>query len=184
MPYKLRDFTSRTRALVLQRAIDLVNNKGVLILDHDADHAQAHVQNNRGSIYHVEIRFKDKDVAFTHCDCPYRGVGICKHTAASLLQLLVDQGLTTSAIKADEYHFNDADVNEENEDDNVLKELINEINADKYFDLFQFLASQDREQLLGFIGHYLEESEDIRLVVMAYLWYKSEKQTSTKDFLS
>ena len=73
---------------------------------------------------------------------------------------------------------------EENEEDVVLKELITEINNDKYFDLFQFLASQDREQLLGFIGHYLEESEDIRLVVMAYLWYKSDKSSPTKDFLS
>lgn len=184
MPYKLRDFTKRTRALVLQRAIDLVANQGVKLLDHDDDHAQCHVQNNRGGIYHVEIRFKDKDVVFTHCDCPYRGVGLCKHTAAGLLQLLVNTGFDLATFKADEYHFNDADIEEENEEDIVLKELINEINADKYFDLFQFLASQDREQLLGFIGHYLEESEDIRLVVMAYLWYKSEKQTQTKDFLS
>ena len=83
-----------------------------------------------------------------------------------------------------DFNGTNADVNEENEEDNVLKELINEINADKTFDLFQFLASQDREQLLGFIGHYLEESEDIRLVVMAYLWYKSERQTPTRDFLS
>lgn len=184
MPYKLRDFTKRTRALVLQRAIDLVSNQGVLILDHDADHAQCHVQNNRGGIYHVEIRFKDTDVVFTHCDCPYRGVGICKHTAAGLLQLLVNTGFDALAIGAHEYHFNDADVDEENEEDIALKELINEINADKYFDLFQFLASQDRDQLLGFIGHYLEESEDIRLVVMAYLWYKSEKQSQPKEFLS
>jgi len=184
MPFKLRDFTQRTRALVLQRAVDLVNNNGVNLLDHDEDHAQCHVQNNRGGIYHVEIRFKDKQVVFTHCDCPYRGVGICKHTAASLLQLLVNTGFSPSALRADEFHFNDADVDEENEDDHVLKELINEINADKFFDLFQFLASQDREQLLGFIGHYLEESEDIRLVVMAYLWYKSSAQAPTKDFLS
>ncbi|NTW95511.1 MAG: hypothetical protein HGB31_02705 [Erysipelotrichaceae bacterium] len=184
MPFKLRNFTDRTRALVLQRAIDLVNNQSVLILDHDQDHAQCHVQNNRGGIYHVEIRFKDEDVVFTHCDCPYRGVGICKHTAAGLLQLLMKEGFETTSFRTDEFHFNDADVNEENEEDVVLKELIKEINDDKYFDLFQFLSSQDREQLLGFIGHYLEESEDIRLVVMAYLWYKSERVATTKDFLS
>lgn len=184
MPFKLRNFTARTRALVLQRAVELVDNHGVLLLDHDDDHAQSHVQNNRGGIYHVEIRFRDEEVVFTHCDCPYRGVGLCKHTAASLLQLLVVQGFDPKAIKASEFHFNDADIDEENEEDLVLKELITEINNDKYFDLFQFLASQDREQLLGFIGHYLEESEDIRLVVMAYLWYKGERQTQAKDFLS
>ncbi len=184
MPFKIRTFTTRTRALVLQRAIDLVNNQNVYILDHDEDHAQCHVQNNRGGIYHVEIRFKGDDVVFTHCDCPYRGVGICKHTAASILQILVKKGIEPSTINPSEFHFNDADIDEENEDDLVLKELITEINNDKYFDLFQFLSSQDREQLLGFIGHYLEESEDIRLVVMAYLWYKSERQPQTKDFLS
>lgn len=184
MPYTLRDFTRRTRALVLQRAIDIVQNKGVLVLDHDQDHAQCHVQNNRGGIYHVEIRFKEDQVVFTHCDCPYRGVGICKHTAASILQLLVNDGFKPVSIKASEYLFNDADVDEDNEEDNALKELINEINSDKGFDLFQFLANQDHEQLLGFIGHYLEESEDIRLVIMAYLWYKSQQATPNKDFLS
>jgi uncharacterized Zn finger protein len=183
MPYKPRDFTSRTRALVLQRAIDIVRNRGVLVLDHDDDHAQCHVQNNQGGIYHVEIRYKNNEIAFTHCDCPYRGVGICKHTAASILQLLVNDGFKPQLIDDSEYRFNDADVEEENDEDNRLRELIQEINDDHGFDLFQFLASRDKEELLGFVGHYLEESEDIRLVVMAYLWYKQESKTE-KPFLS
>ena len=184
MPFKLRNFTAYTRALVLQRAVDLVNHQSVLLLDHDVDHAQAHVQNNHGGIYHIEIRFNDEEVVFTHCDCPYRGVGLCKHTAASLLQLLMIQGFNPAQLQSHEFHFNDADIEDENEEDLFLKELITEINNDKYFDLFQFLGSQDREQLLSFIGHYLEESEDIRLVVMAYLWYKGNHQLPTKDFLS
>ena len=86
-------------------------------------------------------------------------------------------------IEDSEYLFNDADVEEENDEDNKLRELIQEINDDHNFDLFQFLASRDQEELLGFVGHYLEESEDIRLVVMAYLWYKQEAKAE-KPFLS
>ena len=183
MPYTLRDFTRRCKATVLQRAIDIVRNRGVLVLDHDDDHAQCHVQNNQGGIYHVEIRYKNAEVAFTHCDCPYRGVGICKHTAASLLQLLVNEGFKATMIDDSEFLHNDADVEEENDDDHRLRELIQAINDDPGFDLFQFLASRDKEELLGFVGHYLEESEDIRLVVMAYLWYKQETKAD-KPFLS
>jgi hypothetical protein len=126
MPYKPRDFTARTRATVLQRAIDIVRNRGVFVLDHDDDHAQCHVQNNQGGIYHVEIRYKNREVAFTHCDCPYRGVGLCKHTAASILQLLVNDGFKPLMIDDSEFITNDADVEEENEDDNKLRELIQE----------------------------------------------------------
>jgi hypothetical protein len=184
MPYKLREFTQRTRALVLQRAIDIISNQGVHCTHQDTDHASFHVVNQRDGYYHVEVRFKQEDVVFTHCDCPYRGVGICKHTAAALLDLLVKEGFDVSTIKKKEFIYNDSQVTEESDIDDEMKELINELAEDKYFDLFTFLGQQDQQQLLGFIGHYLEESEDIRLVIMAYIWYKSQKESKSPPFLS
>lgn len=184
MPYKLRDFTQRTRALVLQRAIELIANQGVSCTHQDSDHASFHVVNQRDGYYHVEVRFKQDDVVFTHCDCPYRGVGLCKHTAAALLDLMVKDGFDVSTITKKEYIYNDANVLEDDEVNDEIKELINELAEDKFFDLFTFLGQQDQQHLLGFIGHYLEESEDIRLVIMAYIWYKAQKESKSPVFFS
>ena len=46
------------------------------------------------------------------------------------------------------------------------------------------LEKQNKEDLMTFIIKYLEESEDIRLVVMAYLWYKNAEVNQHYDKLS
>lgn len=182
MAYPIRDFTSRIRALVLKRSIDLVEQAKVKVIDQDSEHAQFHVENNRDSYYHVEVRLNRGDVTFTHCDCPYRGVGLCKHTGAALLHLLVEDGFHPNEFEADDFHFEDSEVVDVDANEETFHKLIKEISVDHDFELVKFLSSQPKEQLLTFMLKYLEESEDIRLVVMAYLWYKS--QNPKPPFLS
>lgn len=184
MAYKLREFTQRTRALVLKRALDLVQQAKIKEIEHDEDHAHYHVENQRGGYYRVEIRLKDAQVAFTHCECPYRGVGLCKHTAAVLLDLIQKEGVNIQELSASDFIFEDSDVVEENNYDSTLRVLIKEISQDPKFDLVRFLSSQDQADLMAFIMKYLEESEDIRLVVMAYLWYKNVEGSARYGHLS
>ncbi len=182
MAYPIRLFTQRMRALVLKRSIDLVQNKKVELLDHDHEHAQFHVENQKDGYYHVEVRLLDNQVAFTHCDCPYRGVGLCKHTGAALLQLIVNDGFDINELTDLDFKLEDSDVIDLEAMEENVKAIIKEISQDSGFELVEFLSSQDKPQLLTFILKYLEESEDIRLVIMAYLWYKS--QNPKPPFLS
>ncbi len=176
MAYPIRLFTQRIRSLVLNRSIDLVLNKKVKLLDHDDEHAQFHVENQKDGYYHVEVRLNDKQVTFTHCDCPYRGVGLCKHTGAALLQLLVNDGFDIAKLTDLDFKLDDSEVIEFEAMEDNIRSMIKEISQDGDFNLVQFLSSQDKPQLLAFILKYLEDSEDIRLVIMAYLWYKSQSQ--------
>lgn len=184
MAYPIREFTQRVRALVLKRAIDLVATHKVVRVDRDDDHAQFHVENQRGGFYRVEIRLKSDKVTFTHCECPYRGVGLCKHTAASLLDILVQEGLLIEELLDSDFIFEDSEVIEEDGYEDALKSLIKEISQDTKFNLTKFLDKQDQQDLLAFIMKYLEESEDIRLVVMAYLWYKNTEVNPPHNYLS
>lgn len=185
MPYKLRDFTKRTRGLVLKRGLDIVHENKLQVIEHNDEHASYRVENNSGSYYRVEVRLNEKDeVTFTHCECPYRGVGLCKHTAAALLDMLQVEGVDLHTIHEDEFIYVDADVLEEDGYEDTLRELIREINQNHKFDMMKFLSSQDKEDLMTFIFKYLEESEDIRLVVMAYLWYKNVEVSQHYDKLS
>ena len=182
MAYPIRMFTQRIRATVLNRSIDLVMNKKVELLDHDDEHAQFHVENQKNGYYHVEVRLRDKQVTFSHCDCPYRGVGLCKHTGAALLQLLVNDGFVMDDFSELDFKQDDSDVVDTEEMEENVRAIIKEISQDNGFNLVEFLSSQDKPQLLNFMLKYLEESEDIRLVIMAYLWYKS--QNPKPPFLS
>ncbi len=185
MPFKLRDFTKRTRALVLRRGLNLAEENKLQVIEHNDEHAHYRVDNNHGAYYRVEIRFNDKDeVAFTHCECPYRGVGICKHTAAALLDMLRVEGFDFNNLEAEDFIMDDADVLEEDGYEETLRELIREISQNKKFDMMRFLEKQNKEDLMTFIIKYLEESEDIRLVVMAYLWYKNAEVNQHYDKLS
>lgn len=184
MAYPLREFTHRMRALVLKRSLDILENNKVSVLHHDDDHASFHVENNRGGHYNVEIRFKDGEVVFTHCNCPYRGVGLCKHVGAAMLELLVQSGFDLNSLGTHDYHVEDGDVLALDHYEEIFQNLVKEISADHEFDMVEFLSKQNKQHLLNFIVHYLEESEDIRLVVMAYLWYKAEEKAPTKPFLS
>lgn len=182
MAYPIRQFTQRIRSLVLKRSIDLVQNNKVKLLDHDLEHAQFHVENQKDGYYHVEVRLLDNQVAFTHCDCPYRGVGLCKHTGAALLQLLVNDNFMVSDLTYSDFKEEDSEVIDLEAMEENVKAIIKEISQDSGFELVEFLSNQDKPQLLTFILKYLEESEDIRLVIMAYLWYKS--QNPKPPFLS
>lgn len=185
MPYKLRDFTKRTRALVLRRGLNLAEENKLQVIEHNDEHAHYRVDNNHGSYYRVEIRLNEKDeVSFTHCECPYRGVGICKHTAAALLDMLRAEGFDFNDLEAEDFIMDDADVLEEDGYEETLRELIREISQNKKFDMMRFLEKQNKEDLMTFIIKYLEESEDIRLVVMAYLWYKNAEVNQHYDKLS
>lgn len=182
MAYPLRMFTQRIRALVLKRSIDLVENRRVELLDHDDEHAQFHVENQKDGYYHVEVRLRDKLVTFTHCDCPYRGVGLCKHTGAALLQLMVNDGFDLSEFSELDFKYDDSEVIDIEAMEENVRKIIKEISLDNEFELVEFLSNQDKDKLLTFILKYLEESEDIRLVIMAYMWYKS--QNPKPPFLS
>lgn len=182
MAYPIRLFTQRIRSLVLNRSIDLVQNSKVELLDQDHEHAQFHVENQKDGYYHVEVRLLEKQVTFTHCDCPYRGVGLCKHTGAALLQLLVNDGFELSDFSEVDFKHEDSEVIDLEAMEENVKAIIKEISQDSGFELVEFLSSQDKPQLLTFVLKYLEESEDIRLVIMAYLWYKS--QNPKPPFLS
>lgn len=184
MPYETRAFTRRVRGLVLKRAVDLIRQNKVERIDLDENHAQYHVENQKGGFYIVEIRFQAGRIGFTHCDCSYRGVGLCKHTAASLLHLLHEEGFDPKDLSAEDFVFEDSDVLDEQSDEEMLKELLNEIAHDRNFSVVNFLSSQDKQSLLTFILRYLEESEDLRLVVMAYLWYKNEEESERRTYLS
>jgi DNA polymerase III delta subunit len=78
--------------------------------------------------------------------------------------------------------FEDSEVIDLEAMEENVKAIIKEISQDSGFELVEFLSSQDKPQLLTFVLKYLEESEDIRLVIMAYLWYKS--QNPKPPFLS
>ena len=83
MAYPIRLFTQRIRALVLNRSIELVKNDKVKLLDHDDEHAQFHVENQRGGYYHVEvsknsqryIQFQSIVILFSH----HTGCGVQKY---------------------------------------------------------------------------------------------------------
>ena len=185
MAYKLRDFTKHTRALVLKRAISISEDKKLQVIDSNHEHAHYRVDNNRGSYYRVEIRFNEKEeVTFSHCECPYRGVGLCKHSAAVILDVLKFKGFSMDELNKEDYIFEDSEVIEEDGYEDSLRELIREISQDSKFNLLAFLAKQDKQDLMTFIVKYLEESEDIRLVVMAYLWYKNHEISQRYDHLS
>ncbi len=185
MPFKLRDFTKRCRALVLRRGLNLAEENKLQVIEHNDEHASYRVENNSGSYYRVEIRLNDHDeVSFTHCECPYRGVGLCKHTAAALLDMLRVEGFDFNQLEAEDFMMEDAEVLEENGYEDTLRELIKEISQNPKFDLMRFLGKQNKEDLMTFIIKYLEESEDIRLVVMAYLWYKNAEVSHNYDKLS
>jgi hypothetical protein len=184
MAYPLREFTHRMRALVLKRAIDLVKDEKLTLIHQDQDHAHFQVENNRGGSYHVEIRLKNEEVTFTHCNCPYRGVGLCKHTGASILQMMVNEGFDPELLDKDDFHVEDGDVLALDHYEEALHKLIREISHDHDFDMIGFLSKQNKQTLLNFIVKYLEESEDIRMVVMAYLWYKAADQKPKQPFLS
>lgn len=184
MAYKLRTFTQRVRGLVLKRGMDIVEQNKLKEIEHDETHAHYHVENQRGGYYRVEVRLKEDNVTFTHCECPYRGIGLCKHTAAVLLDLLKKDGFKFEDLLAKDFVFEDSDVLEENGYEDALRAIIKEISQDPDFNLVQFLGNQDQADLMAFIMKYLEESEDIRLVVMAYLWYKNSLAKSHPSFLS
>ncbi|NTW91540.1 MAG: hypothetical protein HGA35_06400, partial [Erysipelotrichaceae bacterium] len=80
-------------------------------------------------------------------------------------------------FKLDDSEVIDLEAMEEN-----VRKIIKEISLDNEFELVEFLSNQDKDKLLTFILKYLEESEDIRLVIMAYMWYKS--QNPRPPFLS
>ena len=66
MAYQLRNFTSRIRALVLKRSIELVEQAKVKVIDQDREHAQFHVENNRDGHYHVEVRLHHGEIGRAH----------------------------------------------------------------------------------------------------------------------
>lgn len=48
----------------------------------------ARCRGSHGMTYRVSVLLKDDDVVWTHCDCPYRYEGDCKHAIALLLTYL------------------------------------------------------------------------------------------------
>jgi hypothetical protein len=184
MAFKIRNFTHYMRALVLQRAILLAQEQKVKVIEHTTEHAHYHVQNQSNDYYRVELRLKEDELTFSHCECPYRGVGLCKHTGAAIIHLLEENQFQVEDIQKEEFVYEDSDVLEDHDPNTGLKDLIKEISLDKDFDLVKFLSSQEKEDLMAFIMRYLEESEDIRVVILAYLWYKNAHKNERYSNLS
>lgn len=184
MAFKLRNFTQYMRALVLQRSILLAQDHKVTEIEHTPEHAYYHVQNQSNDYYRVELRLKEDELTFSHCECPYRGVGLCKHIGASIIHLLEENQFNVEDIQKNEFVYEDSDVLEDHDPNTGLKDLIKEISLDKNFDLVKFLSSQEKEDLMVFIMRYLEESEDIRVVILAYLWYKNTHKNERYSNLS
>lgn len=112
-------------------------------------------------------------MVFSHCDCPYRGIGLCKHTAASLLHLLEHEGVTPERLSVEDFVFNDDAVETDDVDQTeALHRLFEEMMHDPQFNFIQFMAAQNKQDLLNFVIHYLDQTEDLRMILMAYLWYK------------
>ncbi len=184
MAFKLRNFTHYMRALVLQRSILLAQEHKIKVIEHTPEHAHYHVQNQNKDYYRVELRLKEDELTFSHCECPYRGVGLCKHTGAAIINLLEENEFKVEDIQQEEFVYDDSDVLEDHDPNTGLKDLIKEISLDKDFDLVKFLSSQEKEDLMAFIMRYLEESEDIRVVILAYLWYKNAHKNERYSNLS
>lgn len=109
---------------------------------------------------------------------------MCKHTGAAILHILEQSEFKLEDIQKDEFVYDDSDVLEDHDPTTGLKDLIKEISLDKNFDLVKFLSSQEKEDLMAFIMRYLEESEDIRVVILAYLWYKNSNKNERYSNLS
>lgn len=56
------------RALVLQRSILLAQEHKVKVIEHTPAHEHFHVQNQSGDYYRVELRLKEDELVFSHCE--------------------------------------------------------------------------------------------------------------------
>lgn len=181
MKYYIRDFTDYIRALVLNRAIKLIKQGKVKNVGdsfkRDDHHFHYHVENERGGYYHVELDISDThEVLEAVCDCPYTGVGLCKHTGAAMLDLLMEHGFSVEDLEEHEFHYDDAEVVDIREPITLYTELIHEMFDEENFNPIDFLAHQDKSELINFLARYIVEVEDIQLMVMSYLWYKQKKE--------
>ena len=185
MRYPIRKFTHKTRAVVLRRALGILERNEVKCIEQDTNHAHFHVEG--GKTYHVEIRMDSEEVVFTHCDCPYQGIGLCKHIDAALLWLMKSGiiGLNEAILEERDFIYRDEDVEVDNSTGNdTVRLLIEEMINDPEYDWVQFLASRSKEEMLAFMFNYLEETEDFRILMFIYMWYKNQSATPPQTIVS
>jgi hypothetical protein len=185
MRYPLREFTTKTRGIVLRRAVDLVDRNMVEPISKETNHSHFHVLNAEHKIYHVEVVFEGEDVVFTHCDCTYNGVGLCKHIAGSLLLELAITGFRPDMLTSDDFVYRDEDViTKVNDETEQVQNLFEEMMRDPEFNFAKFIALQNKEGLLGFIMKYMDQTEDLRMIMFAYLWYKKSSTVQPNSIVS
>jgi hypothetical protein len=173
MRYPLREFTTKTRGIVLKRGVDLVNRNMVEPISKEINHSHFHVHNAEQKFYHVEVVFEGEDVVFTHCDCPYNGIGLCKHIAGALLMELALTGFKPEMLNVDDFVYRDEDVQTKGNDEaEAIQALFEEMMHDPDFNFAKFITLQNKEGLQGFIMKYMDQTEDLRMIMFAYLWYK------------
>jgi uncharacterized Zn finger protein len=173
MRYPLRDFTQKTRGVVLKQALELIDDQKVERIIKEGNHSHYHVAGDQQNIHHVEIVFEGAEIVFSHCDCTYEGVGLCKHVAGSLLSELSLTGFRKEMLKEEDFVSKDEDVSTKgNEDPQQIQALFEEMMHDTDFNFSQFINLQNKEGLQGFITKFMEQTEDIRMIMFAYLWYK------------
>ncbi len=185
MRYPIRKFTHKTRAVVLRRALGILERNEVTCIDQDANHAHFHVEG--GKTYHVEIRMDNEDIVFSHCDCPYQGVGLCKHIDATLLWIMKSgmSGLNEAILEERDFIYRDEEVEVDNSTTNqAIRLLIEEMISDPDFEWVQFLATRPKEELLAFLFNYLEETEDYRIMLFIYMWFKNQSTTPPQTIVS
>lgn len=185
MRYPLREFTTKTRGIVLKRAVDLVDRSMVEPISKEGTHSHFHVHNFEQKFYHVEIVFDGEDVVFTHCDCTYRGIGLCKHIAGSLLMELALTGFLPGMLKGDDFVYRDEDVKTKTNDEaEAIQALFEEMMRDPDFNFAKFIALQNKEGLQGFIMKYMDQTEDLRMIMFAYLWFKKSTTVQPNSIVS
>ncbi len=185
MRYPLREFTHKTRGIVLQKAIDLVQREMVEPITREASHSHYHVHNVEHKFYHVEVVFEGEEVVFTHCDCTYNGIGLCKHVAGTLLSELALGGFTIDMLRSDDFVYKDEDVKTKvNDEAEKFQALFEEMMRDPDFNFAKFIALQNKEGLGGFIMKYMDQTEDLRMIMFAYLWYKQSNAIQPNSIVS
>ncbi|TFG83743.1 MAG: hypothetical protein E4G74_00725 [Erysipelotrichales bacterium] len=185
MRYPLREFTNKTRGIVLKKAVDLVNRNMVEPISKEVNHSHFHVHNFEQKFYHVEVVFEGEEVVFTHCDCSYRGIGLCKHIAGSLLMELAITGFKPEMLTEDDFVYHDEEVVTKVDDEaEAVQALFEEMMRDPEFNFAKFIALQNKEGLQGFIMKYMDQTEDLRMIMFAYLWYKKSNAVLPNSIVS